>query len=77
MKLKHIVILQNKIDLVKEGQAKEQYDQIQKFVQGRKLCYIIRRSELEYLKFICEEWVNFDCQELVIIEAWLLVFTKE
>lgn len=34
MKLKHIIILQNKIDLVKENQAKEQYDQIIKFVQG-------------------------------------------
>lgn len=35
MKLKHILILQNKIDLVKEIQAKEQYDQILKFVQGK------------------------------------------
>uniref|UniRef100_A0A2K5Q9I1 protein-synthesizing GTPase n=1 Tax=Cebus imitator TaxID=2715852 RepID=A0A2K5Q9I1_CEBIM len=34
MKLKHILILQNKIDLVKEGQAKEQYEQIFVFVQG-------------------------------------------
>lgn len=34
MKLKHILILQNKIDLVKESQAKEQYQQIEKFVQG-------------------------------------------
>uniref|UniRef100_A0A1B6C3T9 protein-synthesizing GTPase n=1 Tax=Clastoptera arizonana TaxID=38151 RepID=A0A1B6C3T9_9HEMI len=34
MKLKHILILQNKIDLVKEGQAREQYDQIIKFIQG-------------------------------------------
>uniref|UniRef100_A0A182QMN3 protein-synthesizing GTPase n=1 Tax=Anopheles farauti TaxID=69004 RepID=A0A182QMN3_9DIPT len=34
MKLKHIIILQNKIDLVKDTQAKEQYDQIVKFVQG-------------------------------------------
>eukprot|EP00124_Ichthyophonus_hoferi_P002047 Ihof_evm7s126 gene=Ihof_evmTU7s126 len=34
MKLKHIIILQNKIDLVKESQAKEQYQQILKFVQG-------------------------------------------
>uniref|UniRef100_A0A182VIY0 protein-synthesizing GTPase n=1 Tax=Anopheles merus TaxID=30066 RepID=A0A182VIY0_ANOME len=34
MKLKHIIILQNKIDLVKDSQAKEQYDQIVKFVQG-------------------------------------------
>lgn len=34
MKLKHIIILQNKIDLVKEGQAKEQYEQIVQFIQG-------------------------------------------
>lgn len=34
MKLKHILILQNKIDLVKEAQAREQYQQILKFVQG-------------------------------------------
>merc|ERR1712135_142920 len=34
MKLKHILILQNKIDLVKESQAKDQYEQILKFVQG-------------------------------------------
>ena len=34
MKLKHILILQNKIDLVKESQAKEQYEQIPAFVQG-------------------------------------------
>lgn len=34
MKLKHVIILQNKIDLVKEAQALEQHDQILKFVQG-------------------------------------------
>lgn len=34
MKLKHIIILQNKIDLVKDTQAKEQHEQIVKFVQG-------------------------------------------
>lgn len=34
MKLKHIIILQNKIDLVKQEQAKDQYQQILKFVQG-------------------------------------------
>lgn len=39
MKLKHIIILQNKIDLVKENQAKEQYEQIIKFVQGKKFIY--------------------------------------
>ena len=39
MKLKHILILQNKIDLVKESQAREQFEQIQKFVQGKLLNY--------------------------------------
>ena len=34
MKLKHIIILQNKIDLVKEAQAVEQHEQIIRFVQG-------------------------------------------
>ncbi|KAJ8780485.1 hypothetical protein J1605_011749 [Eschrichtius robustus] len=34
MKLKHILILQNKIEMVKESQAKEQYEQILAFVQG-------------------------------------------
>ncbi|CAG0905668.1 unnamed protein product [Cyprideis torosa] len=34
MKLKHIIVLQNKIDLVKESQAMEQHEQILKFVQG-------------------------------------------
>ena len=34
MKLKHIIILQNKIDLVTQPQAKEQHLQIIKFVQG-------------------------------------------
>lgn len=37
MKLKHILILQNKIDLVKESQAKEQYEQILAFVQGESI----------------------------------------
>lgn len=46
MKLKHILILQNKIDLVKEGQAKEQYEQILKFVQGKQWhqCYLFYES---------------------------------
>eukprot|EP00127_Corallochytrium_limacisporum_P002701 Clim_evm10s136 gene=Clim_evmTU10s136 len=34
MRLQHILILQNKIDLVKEQQAREQHEQIAKFVQG-------------------------------------------
>lgn len=35
MKLKHILILQNKIDLVKESQAREQSEQIARFVKGK------------------------------------------
>lgn len=34
MKLKHIIILQNKIDLINELTAKQQYEDIQNFVKG-------------------------------------------
>ena len=34
MRLKHIIILQNKIDLVQENAAANQYDAIVKFIQG-------------------------------------------
>jgi len=34
MRLNHIIILQNKIDLIKEAQAEEQYKQILKFIHG-------------------------------------------
>lgn len=34
MKLKHIIILQNKIDLIKDAAANEQYQQILKFIKG-------------------------------------------
>lgn len=34
MKLKNVIILQNKIDLIKETQAAEQYKSILKFIQG-------------------------------------------
>ena len=42
MKLKHILILQNKIDLVKESQAHDQYDQILKFVQGQSRLFKVK-----------------------------------
>ena len=35
MKLKHIIILQNKIDLIRDTQARDQYQEILKFVQGQ------------------------------------------
>lgn len=34
MKLKHIIILQNKIDLVKETNAQSQYEDIKRFIKG-------------------------------------------
>ena len=34
MKLKHVIILQNKIDLVKEVEAKAQFEAIKLFVKG-------------------------------------------
>lgn len=55
MKLKHIIMLQNKIDLVKESQAKEQQEQILKFVQGNfsfYSCYISTRV-FRFEKEIC------------------------
>jgi 50S ribosomal subunit-associated GTPase HflX len=62
MKLKHIIILQNKIDLVKETQAKEQYDQILAFVQGtvaEKAPIIPISAQLKYnIEVLCEYIVN-------------------
>lgn len=34
MKLKHILILQNKIDLIKDSQARDQHEQILRFIEG-------------------------------------------
>merc|ERR1712217_934672 len=34
MRLKHIIILQNKVELIKEQQAQAQYEEIKKFVAG-------------------------------------------
>jgi len=34
MRLKHIIILQNKVELIKEAQAQAQYEQIKQFVAG-------------------------------------------
>lgn len=62
MRLKHILILQNKIDLVKESAASEQYKQIVKFVGGT--CaegapIIPISAQLKYnIDVICEYIVN-------------------
>jgi len=60
MKLKHIIILQNKIDLVTQNQAKEQQQQILKFVQGDELqpnfdirsCCYVRFAFVRLLEFV-------------------------
>merc|ERR1712141_411545 len=58
MKLKHMIILQNKIDLVKETQAKEQHEQILRFVKGtiaEKAPVIPISAQLKYnIEVICE-----------------------
>lgn len=62
MRLKHIVILQNKIDLVKESAATEQYKQIVKFVGGtvaEGAPIIPISAQLKYnIDVICEYIVN-------------------
>ena len=35
MKLKHILILQNKIDLCRESQLRDQYEAINRFIQSK------------------------------------------
>ncbi len=51
MKLKHIIILQNKIDLVKESQAQDQHEQIIAFVQGRCLHGQIAKHVISPVRF--------------------------
>ncbi|KAK2505886.1 hypothetical protein MC885_002602 [Smutsia gigantea] len=62
MKLKHILILQNKIDLVKESQAKEEYEQILAFVHGtvaEGAPIIPISAQLKYnIEVICEDIVK-------------------
>ncbi|KAH3746189.1 eukaryotic translation initiation factor 2 subunit 3 [Pelomyxa schiedti] len=59
MKLKHIIILQNKVDLIKESQAQEQHQQIVNFVQGTVADgapIIPISAQLKYnIDVICEE----------------------
>lgn len=58
MKLKHILILQNKIDLIKEAQAKEQHEQILRFIEGtvaEKAPIIPISAQLKYnIEVVCE-----------------------
>jgi translation initiation factor 2 subunit 3 len=58
MKLNYIIILQNKIDLIKESQAEEQYQQILKFVKGtvaEKAPIVPISAQLKYnIDTVCE-----------------------
>ncbi|KAL5457442.1 hypothetical protein EMCRGX_G034702 [Ephydatia muelleri] len=62
MKLKHIIILQNKIDLVRDTQAKDQQQEILKFVQGtvaEGAPIIPISAQLKYnVEVVCEYVVN-------------------
>lgn len=71
MKLKHIIILQNKIDLVKESQAKEQYDQILKFVQGETLRQYLQVYICFLVNFFTKNLVKILYQELELAVAYL------
>ncbi len=85
MKLKHIIILQNKIDLVKEIQAQEQYEQILRFVQGKYLFLFFRFwitktgihllfhfSTITIGNFICR--TNICVKILILGTKWVLLF---
>lgn len=50
MRLKHIIILQNKIDLIQESVAINQHESIQKFIQVICVNSKIRESELRTLE---------------------------
>merc|ERR1711988_1700642 len=58
MKLKHIIILQNKIDLINETAAKQQYEEIKNFTRGtiaEKSQIIPISAQLGYnLDVVCE-----------------------
>lgn len=77
MKLKHILILQNKIDLVKESQAKEQYEQILAFVQGESvdLHFINLHSKTPF--FFCTSFFILDLMEFVQSQAAAAATVKD
>jgi len=77
MKLKHILILQNKIDLVKEGQAKEQYEQILKFVQGKKWhqCHLLYESYVSTVLILRILWI-LCCYTVEYQGCWFLMLWR-
>jgi len=63
MKLKHIIILQNKVDLVKESETIERYKEIKKFIKGtvaNDAPIIPISAQLKYnIDVVCEYMVKF------------------
>lgn len=57
MKLKNILILQNKIDLVKESMAEEQYEAIKQFVGGKVFNIVfLLLTNLSFFSRHCGRW---------------------
>ena len=63
MKLNSILVLQNKIDLVREAQAKEQYQQIIDFVKGKQLFF----PYCEYIRMSLFVWLGTNAEGAPII----------
>ncbi len=75
MKLKHIIILQNKIDLIRDTQAKDQYQEILKFVQGKQK-YILWLLLIIFTLFVIINIVSESVQMMIILfEGLLLIST--
>jgi len=61
MRLKHIIILQNKIELIKENQAQTQYEEIKKFVAGTAadsspiipICAVLKYNLDAVVEYLC------------------------
>lgn len=66
MKLKHIPFLQNRIDLVKESQAEEQYKQILAFVKGT----VVERAHIilisHQLKYSIEVFWEYVVKKILV-----------
>ena len=69
MQLKHLMILQNKVDIIKESQARENYEQIAGFVQGtvaENAPVIPISAQLKY---------NVDVRKTIICQFSLFIFS--
>jgi len=56
MRLQHIIILQNKIDLIQESAAMNQHEAIQKFIQVSSAPPLINSSQY-FVQFCCYNYI--------------------